>query len=165
MRPWPSPWWSTARRVLVVEREKRFKDRIRGEFLAPWGVAEARALGTYEHLRAGCACECPRLGFYTEPEFGEPRDLITTTPQKLPALAFYHPAMQEVLLQAAAEAGAEIRRGAHVRDVRPGDVPSVAVEQDGRIVESRRDWWWALMDVTQWSASGRALLFSTTQSG
>jgi menaquinone-9 beta-reductase len=27
-------------RVLVVEREKQFKDRIRGEFFAPWGVAE-----------------------------------------------------------------------------------------------------------------------------
>jgi len=86
-------------------------------------------------LLATCARECPRLGFYTEPELGEPRDLITTTPQRLPALAFYHPAMQEVLLQAAAEAGAEVRRGAHVRDVRPGDVPSVAVEQDGRVEE------------------------------
>jgi len=29
-------------RVLVLEREKQFKDRVRGEFLAVWGVAEAR---------------------------------------------------------------------------------------------------------------------------
>lgn len=27
-------------RVLVVERETQFKDRIRGENFAPWGVAE-----------------------------------------------------------------------------------------------------------------------------
>src|SRR5262249_55052104 len=57
-------------RVLVLEREKRFKDRIRGEFMAPWGVAEAQALGIDGLLRATCARECPRFGFYTEPEFG-----------------------------------------------------------------------------------------------
>ncbi len=33
-------------RVLVLEREARFKDRVRGEWLAPWGVAEAQALGS-----------------------------------------------------------------------------------------------------------------------
>ena len=32
-------------RVLVLEQEQRFKDRVRGEFLAPWGVAEAQRLG------------------------------------------------------------------------------------------------------------------------
>ena len=48
-------------RVLVVEREKRFKDRIRGEFFAPWGVAEARALGLYEILRTTCGHEAPRF--------------------------------------------------------------------------------------------------------
>jgi 2-polyprenyl-6-methoxyphenol hydroxylase-like FAD-dependent oxidoreductase len=74
-------------RVLVVEREKRFKDRIRGEFLAPWGAADAQALGIYELLRSTCARECPKLGLYTEPGFGEPRDLVTTTPHKLPELS------------------------------------------------------------------------------
>ena len=27
-------------RVLVLEREHQFSDRVRGEWLAPWGVAE-----------------------------------------------------------------------------------------------------------------------------
>jgi flavin-dependent dehydrogenase len=31
--------------VLVLEREREFKDRVRGEQMHPWGVAEARALG------------------------------------------------------------------------------------------------------------------------
>jgi 2-polyprenyl-6-methoxyphenol hydroxylase-like FAD-dependent oxidoreductase len=105
--------------------------------MAPWGVAETQALGIYEVLRGTCARQCRGFGFYTEPEFGEPRDLVTTTPQQLPALVFYHPAMQEALLQAAADAGAEVRRGAHVRDVRPGGVPTVVVEQDGRAEEIR----------------------------
>jgi hypothetical protein len=29
-------------RVLVVERELRFKDRVRGEWMSPWGVVEAQ---------------------------------------------------------------------------------------------------------------------------
>lgn len=120
-------------RVLVLEREKHFKDRVRGEGMFPWGVAETQALGLYELLRTTCAHEAPRFGFYPGPEFGEPRDLPTTTPQQLPVFTFYHPAMQEVLLQAAAAAGAEVRRGASVRDVKPGGMPTVAVEQEGRV--------------------------------
>jgi flavin-dependent dehydrogenase len=32
-------------RVLVLEREQEFRDRVRGEFLNSWGVAEAIRLG------------------------------------------------------------------------------------------------------------------------
>jgi menaquinone-9 beta-reductase len=120
---------------LVLEREKQFKDRVRGEAMAPWGIAETQALGLYNLLRTTCAHEPPRFGLYTEPEFGEPRDLIATTPQQLPVLNFYHPAMQEAVLHAAIEAGAEVRRGASVRDVRLGEVPTVVVEQEGRVEE------------------------------
>jgi 2-polyprenyl-6-methoxyphenol hydroxylase-like FAD-dependent oxidoreductase len=120
-------------RVLVLERETHFKDRVRGEGMFPWGVTETQTLGLYELLRTTCAHEAPRFGLYLGPEFGEPRDLPTTTPQQLPALTFYHPAMQEVLLQAAADAGAEVRRGASVREVKPGRRPTVVVEQEGRV--------------------------------
>ena len=124
-------------RVLVVEREKRFKDRIRGEFFAPWGVAETQALGLYDLLRTTCARESPRFGLSTEPEFGEPRDLMATTARRLPFFTFHHPEMQEVLLQAAVDAGAEVRRGASVRDVKLGGVSTVIVEQEGRVEEIR----------------------------
>lgn len=97
-------------RVLVAEREKTFKDRIRGEFLAPWGVAEAQKLGLYDLLLEKCAHEQPFIMFG-----GTLRDYRTTTPQKLPALTFFHATMQEVVLGAAKRAGAEVRRGAVVR--------------------------------------------------
>ena len=42
-------------RVIVLEREQEFRDRVRGEQMACWGVAEARELGIYEHLVNG-AC-------------------------------------------------------------------------------------------------------------
>ena len=32
-------------KVLVLEREKQFKDRVRGEAIVSWGVAEANELG------------------------------------------------------------------------------------------------------------------------
>ena len=41
-------------RVLVLERETSFRDRVRGEQMHPWGVAEARALGIYDHLESTC---------------------------------------------------------------------------------------------------------------
>jgi hypothetical protein len=41
------------KRVLVLEREREFKDRVRGEYMCPWGVAEARELGMYDLVRDG----------------------------------------------------------------------------------------------------------------
>ena len=32
-------------KVLILERETKFKDRVRGENMMPWGVARARRLG------------------------------------------------------------------------------------------------------------------------
>lgn len=122
-------------RVLVLEREQQFKDRVRGEIMAPWGVAETQALGLYELLHNTCARETRWFAFYVGPEPGVPRDLLATTPQRAPALAFHHPTMQEVLLQAAADAGAEVRRGASARAVQPGTMPTVLVEQAGRVEE------------------------------
>jgi flavin-dependent dehydrogenase len=46
-------------RVLVAERERQFKDRIRGEVMWPWGVAEARTLGLYDRILETCAHELP----------------------------------------------------------------------------------------------------------
>src|SRR5262249_36099068 len=110
-------------RVLVLEREKEFKDRVRGEFMTPWGVAEAKELGIYEPIRDGCGNEAA----ITDLGFG-PRDLTSTTPQQLPALGFCHPEMQEVVLNEARAAGAEVRRGMTVVNITPGSTPSVTFQ-------------------------------------
>jgi 2-polyprenyl-6-methoxyphenol hydroxylase-like FAD-dependent oxidoreductase len=118
-------------RVLVAEREVEFKDRIRGETMAPWGVAETQRLGLYNRLVETCAHEQPFFQALGLP----PRDLRTTTPQNLPALNFYHPAMQEVVIEAASQAGADVKRGVSVRLVRPGQPPVVTIEQDNTVRE------------------------------
>ena len=38
--------------VLMLEKTTMHRDRVRGEWLAPWGVAETKRLGIYDLLRA-----------------------------------------------------------------------------------------------------------------
>jgi 2-polyprenyl-6-methoxyphenol hydroxylase-like FAD-dependent oxidoreductase len=121
-------------RVLIVERERQFKDRVRGEFVTSWGVAEARALGIYELLTERVAHQVPWMDFYSGPVLMVHRDTVATTPHQIPCLSFYHPAMQEMLLAAAAAAGAEVRRGVTAQEVRPG-VPPVLVVREKKQTE------------------------------
>ena len=58
-------------KVLVLERETEFRDRVRGEALTPWGVAEAKELGIDGVLLKSCAREIP----WVEMGFG-PRNLL-----------------------------------------------------------------------------------------
>ncbi|HEY5868744.1 MAG TPA: FAD-dependent monooxygenase, partial [Candidatus Tectomicrobia bacterium] len=123
-------------RVLVLERERDFRDRVRGEGMHAWGVPEARALGIYERLRETCGIEVRWWDTYLRADRIDHRDFPATTPHHSPLFGFYHPEMQEVLLTAATQAGAEVRRGASVREVKPGGVPSVVLEQEGRVEEA-----------------------------
>ena len=123
-------------RVLVLERESHFRDRVRGEGMHAWGVPEARALGIYERLRETCGVEVRWWDTYLRADQIDHRDFPATTPHHSPLFGFYHPEMQEVLLTAATQAGAEVRRGASVREVTPGGVPSVVLEHEGRVEEA-----------------------------
>ena len=122
---------------IVLERERRFKDRVRGEYLAPWGVAEARALGLYDVLRDMCGHALLWIDAYLDSQQLRRRHLPSSTPHQVPAMGLYHPAMQEVVLKAAEAAGAEVWRGVSVRSVRSGQVPSVVIDQDGHRAELR----------------------------
>jgi len=113
-------------RVLVLEKETQFKDRVRGEFVATWGVAEARELGIETQLFNTCATPIP----WIDMGFG-PRNLVETTPQQLPCMSFFHPEMQEVLLAEAERAGAEVRRGVTVTSIQPGANPSLLAAING----------------------------------
>jgi 2-polyprenyl-6-methoxyphenol hydroxylase-like FAD-dependent oxidoreductase len=116
-------------RVLVIERETQFKDRVRGEFVFPWGVAAAKELGVYDTLMQAGGHHPRYWADYAGPDPLPPRDFAEDTPLKLHGLCIYHPRMQEALLQAAQTAGAEVWRGASVRQVEPGREPRVLVER------------------------------------
>lgn len=119
-------------RVLVLERESKFRDRVRGEGMHAWGVPEARKLGVYEAMVERCGIEVPWWDIYLGDEQFAHRNFMESTPHGSPLVSFYHPAMQEVLIELAGEAGAEIWRGARVTAVRPGRQPEVTV--------ARGDW-------------------------
>lgn len=114
------------KRVLVLELATTFRDRVRGEWLAPWGVAEARLLGLESAFSAAGAHPLPMLAGRS----GKARPVVS--PAGDSPLSFFHPALQEAILIAAAKAGASIVRGARVTGVGGGAPAEVEyTEPDG----------------------------------
>jgi 2-polyprenyl-6-methoxyphenol hydroxylase-like FAD-dependent oxidoreductase len=113
-------------RVLIIEREAQFRDRVRGEGMLPWGAAEASDLGVYEPLLDRCAISVP---WWVAPD--GTRDLVATSPSRLGCLNFYHPEMQQTLLDRAVASGAELLRPADAAEVVAGDPPTVLVRANG----------------------------------
>ena len=126
-------------RVLILERDAIFRDRVRGEGMHPWGAAEAEALSILQLLTEGCGRE---LSYWTRHALASAplrRDLPGTTPGKRGCVTFYHPAMQERLLRAASEAGVVVWRPAQVVRVAPGQRPELTVHTGGNEQSLRVD--------------------------
>lgn len=121
-------------RVVVLEQETEFRDRIRGECLQPWGVGEARQLDVADVLR-GCANELMWVDQIINGQHVMKRDFVATTPQASGMWAFYHPRAQEALLTAAVAAGAEVRRNAVVQQIIPGAKPKARIAHAGGTAE------------------------------
>ena len=114
--------------VIILEQEQTFRDRVRGEQMHPWGIAEAKRLGIYQALKESCAREVRHLQMHQAgaPPI-PPRDLVESTPHAAGSLHFKHFEMQETLLDAASKAGAEIRKGIKVVAASGGNPPIVKV--------------------------------------
>lgn len=109
------------RSVLVIERETKFKDRVRGESMLPWGVAAARRLNVFDDLVAAGAHRVPFFNMYTMGTMTEHRPLPETTPTREGCLHMYHPDLQETLVATAVKAGAQVKRGAMVQGIAEKD--------------------------------------------
>jgi 2-polyprenyl-6-methoxyphenol hydroxylase-like FAD-dependent oxidoreductase len=107
-------------RVLILEREARFRDRVRGEAMHPWAVVEAMRAGVAGSLMQGRAQPIRWKNIYVRARLASRRDLPATTASPVGGLDVHHPAMQQVLLEAAMTAGADVRRPADVVAVVPG---------------------------------------------
>ena len=116
-------------RVAVIERTEVFRDRVRGEWLAPWGAAEVRRLGLESVFEAAGAHRLP----WNVSRSGRPR--YQSTPEGDVPLTFSHPRLQEELLAAAWDVGVTVIRPALVESVTPregGNSPAVTIQQQGR---------------------------------
>jgi 2-polyprenyl-6-methoxyphenol hydroxylase-like FAD-dependent oxidoreductase len=123
-------------KILILEKEIKFKDRVRGENILPWGVGAAQRLAILDDLLNAGGVQPKYFTTYMGGHANEPRDLNATTPDGIGQLNIYHPDMQEALLQSAIHSGAEVRRGTTVIGVElgPDQDPSVTFASNGKKV-------------------------------
>ena len=123
-------------RVLILERETTFADRVRGEWMAPWGVVELRRLGLYERFMAAGGHHLARHIGYDELV---PVEVASTRPlpisELLPGvpgpLCLEHVVMQNAALAQASASGALVRRGVSDVQIDAGPRPSVKFVDGG----------------------------------
>jgi 2-polyprenyl-6-methoxyphenol hydroxylase-like FAD-dependent oxidoreductase len=103
------------RSCLVLERTKEFPDRTKGEWIAPWGVAEVHRLGLFD-VAAGARGHVIRRHVSFDP--GLDPDEVLAAPTDLALLPGVdgpmtqrHPDLCQALFDAAGAAGAVTRRG------------------------------------------------------
>ncbi len=113
-------------KVAVVERERGFRDRVRGEALMPWGTALARELGLLDALAASGSRPLPIWQTYLDRVPRDPYDWRPDVPTGDGLWGVNHPSLQETLLQRASAAGATV--------LRPAKVSQPCRDRFGRIV-------------------------------
>jgi 2-polyprenyl-6-methoxyphenol hydroxylase-like FAD-dependent oxidoreductase len=118
--------------VLVVEKEARFRDRVRGEGTVPYGVAEAMRLGLADLLtEAGCI-ELPFVQRYYNQALAWTYEWAKDSIDGLPALTYSHPRFQEAAFTWAGTQGATLIRPAKAIGVAHGGRPCLTVLRDGQ---------------------------------
>jgi 2-polyprenyl-6-methoxyphenol hydroxylase-like FAD-dependent oxidoreductase len=121
--------------VLIVERETTYVDRVRGEWMAPWGVVELRRLGLYDPFMAAGGHHVTRAVTYDElipPEIAEQRMRPLGDLPGVPGpLCMQHVVMQNTALVCASQAGADVRRGIADLEIRAGSRPGISFRHDG----------------------------------
>lgn len=121
--------------VLIVERETAYVDRVRGEWMAPWGVAELKRLGLYDAFRAAGGHHVTRAINYDELTPPAMAEQMARSLGELPGvpgpLCMQHVVMQNSALASARDAGADVRRGISDLEIRAGDRPGISFRHDG----------------------------------
>ena len=117
--------------VLLLERQRAYRDRVRGEYMATWGVLEARALGLEDVIRCMHAADARYMVPYDElsaPSAAEEMksDRSTIFPGVQGPLCAPHPGTCRALAEEAVRSGAELVYGVGDVRVKTGKRPSVA---------------------------------------
>lgn len=123
--------------VLIVERERRFRDRVRGEGIHPWGVAEAEELGLLPALERAGAHELQYWQSYDDGRpMPEPDDLKSGSIAGHGEYGVYHPALQNALFESAVSAGADVLRPAKATAFRrDGERSTLTVQAGAKEIE------------------------------
>ena len=118
--------------VVVLEASEEFPDRVRGESMQLWGLAEARRLGVEDALLRAGAHIAPVWRQYVE-GIGEPGEIPAgmILPDISGTLNLRHPDACQALLDTAAGAGATVVRGVADVTVAAGTDPVVSYRANG----------------------------------
>ena len=116
--------------VLLLEQSEVFEDKVRGEWISPWGVAETKRLDLYDTLVASGGHHLIRhvgYGKGHDPAEAEKQamDLGMFVPEVPGPLCIGHPHHCQTLFDTAGEAGADARRGVTVQEIKLGAAPSL----------------------------------------
>jgi 2-polyprenyl-6-methoxyphenol hydroxylase-like FAD-dependent oxidoreductase len=128
------------RSVLLLEKTVVYEDKVRGEWIAPWGVTETRRVGLYDVLVAAGGHHLT-----SHVTYDETRDPATAEAAAMPLgmfapdvpgpLCIRHPVHCQTLFDTAAAAGATALRGVDVKSVTvagaPATTPSVTYVHNG----------------------------------
>lgn len=131
--------------VTVLERERVYRDIVRGEALVPWGFHEARQLGLADViLETEGVSVMTRMVPYDESLTVEQaqrrsRDLSDVVDGAPGVVGVGHPELREALATAAIKAGATVIRGVGRSVVRGGSNPTVTYDVGGctRVAQCR----------------------------
>ena len=128
--------------VLMLEITEVHRDVVRGEWMAPWGVNEAKRLGLYETYRSNGGHHLARhVGYDELLPAGEAEartiDFAAMFPGFEGPLTLGHPKLCGILNDTAVAAGVTFIRGVRKTSVTAGEPPIVRFEHQGQAHEYR----------------------------
>jgi len=123
--------------ILLLEQMAVFEDRVRGEWIAPWGVTEVKWLGLYDLLMKAGGHHLSRHVTYDESRTAAESEARTLplnmfAPDVPGPLCIGHPAHCQALYDEASRTpGVTTIRDLRVIKIVPGVSPSLTYEKDG----------------------------------
>lgn len=122
--------------VLLLEKTTKHVDKVRGEWMAPWGVKELMNLGLYDAMMAAGGhhlTSAVRFDEFLDPEMAlagvQPvNEILPGVPGPL---CLGHPTMCNILNSEATKAGVNYLRDVSGISVVPGPQPKISFKHDG----------------------------------
>jgi 2-polyprenyl-6-methoxyphenol hydroxylase-like FAD-dependent oxidoreductase len=123
--------------VVILERETEFYDRVRGEWIAPWGVKELMNLNLYDlAMQAGGHHITRNIGYdeLLSPKDAESFEMPLNLVEGVDGpLTIQHVTLQNITLNHAIKSGCVVKRGVDKVEISPGENPAVTYFHDGQV--------------------------------
>lgn len=113
--------------AVIVEREREFRDRIRGEFTWPWGMDEVERLGLISVFESIEALPLKQMDEYVDGAYSRSIEIVPRYGQ-----TYQHASVQNALISWAAAQGATVIRPARVTGFSNDVISTLTIDRDSR---------------------------------